>query len=111
MIPVIPVRYLLLAALLAGFGGGWVVQGWRWDAAKAEELVALEKKRADEATAATEAETLRAMIEKEIRDMQMRLTHEIRKDAYRCAVPDDGVRLFNDSRTGGHAGEPARPVP
>jgi hypothetical protein len=106
----------LIAVLIACAGlafAGWKLRSWYEGAKDAADLRASIAERYEREKSANEhsarLEVTLAGITKEDLTLRRSLFDETRKDAYRCPVPVDGVRLFNAARTGrGSAGKPDR---
>lgn len=100
MIGLFPNRWVLIAACLVSFGSAWKIQGWRWEAERVAQAKTIEAQRLSESEEALAAEQRISLIESENKTLKRRLSHEVKKAAYRCAVPADGVGLLNAARTG-----------
>lgn len=106
-----------LAGLLAGFGGGWKVQAWRWaaaDGARAEaqaEAQRLQARVADEAATRHEAEKAAIAAQRRTitREFERVITLESAPAAAVCIGPD-GMRLLEAAATG-RAVDPGQPAP
>ena len=88
----------LLAGLLAGFGGGWKVQAWRWaaaDGARAEARAEAERLQARAADAAAErhgAELARLAAERRV--ITREVERVVESPVYRNVCLDgDGLRV------------------
>ena len=106
-----------LAALAAGFTGGWKVQAWRWaaaDGARAEAQVEqdrLQRRVADESAARHAAEV--AAIAAQRRVLTKEIERVVEVPLYRNVCLDDsGLRLVEAAARGTDpAGEPAPALP
>ncbi|WP_020474576.1 hypothetical protein [Zavarzinella formosa] len=111
-IPSIPTNYFLIAAAVIGFGAGWTIQGWRWDASEKKAVeAAIEQQAADIEKANAKSSALERELagQNELnRTLQGRITRETRNPAYRCRVPADGVRILDAARTGKAPGKSDR---
>jgi hypothetical protein len=109
----------LLAGLLAGFGGGWKLQAWRWAAAdgvRAEARAEAERLQARAADAAAErhgVELARLAAERRVitREVERVITVESSAAAAVCLGPD-GLRIVAAAAgAASAAGQPAPAVP
>lgn len=106
-----------LAGLLAGFGGGWQVQAWRWRAADAARLEVqaeaqrMQARAADAAAARHEAEKAAIAAQRRTitREVERVITIESGPAAAVCLGPD-GLRLVEAAATG-RAVDPGEPAP
>lgn len=106
-------RWWPLAAALAAFAAGWQVNGWRIEAERVAVMTAQRKaqiaRQDDINTKAEGLEKKLAANEANRQNLARRLTHETRKDAYRCPLPASGVQLLNDALRGVVSSEPDQP--
>jgi len=120
--------YATLAALVAGFAGGWLVQGWRWDAsltaAANARYSAVVRVRQTDADLQRIATARGASVEAQLQ-FQRERSHAIQSAINArlaglpvCAVPGDVVGLLNAAAgrdalapSAGSAGEPGPAQP
>jgi hypothetical protein len=86
-----------VGALLGAFGGGWAVHGWKY---ASDNAAAIEAAAAEASKQATALEAELGTLRETNRKLSKKAAYETRKDSYRCALPDDGLRLLNAARTG-----------
>ncbi|MCE9566382.1 MAG: hypothetical protein K8U57_30530 [Planctomycetes bacterium] len=86
----------LAVALLIGFVAGCVVTNKWWQASEAAELQRSIEHGAEKAAG---LEIQLELLQREARETNRRYANETRKDAYRCPLPSDGLRLLNEART------------
>lgn len=120
--------YATLAAMVAGFAGGWLVQGWRWDAsltaAANARYSAVVRVRQTDADLQRIATARGASVEAQLQ-FQREKSHAIQSAINarlaglpQCAVPGDVVGLLNAAAgrdalapSAGSAGEPGPAQP
>lgn len=112
----IAAKYLIAGAFVVGLAGGWTINGWRWEAKEADAIknavAEAEKKLSDFQTASADFESQIATLRDNERKLTKRLANETRRDAYRCILPTDGLRLLRQARNADTAtSEPDSPVP
>ena len=112
------IKFWPLALAVFAFFAGARIEHLRCEAGKSADLtaaIAEYEKTSKAALARSDAlEDAVAALRKQTRTLTGRLSHETRKDSYRCPVPADGVRLLNAARTGDlpdPAGEPDGGMP
>ena len=112
--------YLAAGALLSAFAGGWVVRGWRCDAALVEALQGAERQRAqlqaevEASAAAYEQERSHADNANTAREVQIRTIYRDRPAVAGCDVDPAARRVLDAARVSANAsitGEPGVPVP
>jgi hypothetical protein len=110
-------HYLVLAALLAGFAGGWKVQDWRAGANERDRLEAVDRQRRQDEkvvdVAATGHEKDKVQIRTEFIPITQEIERVVEKPVYRDVCLDaDGMRLLADAiQPRAAASQPARAVP
>ncbi len=114
--------YIILAAVVIAFGGGWKVKGWQEDAAKLAATEAVESARV---AFAVENAAIAERLEGKLADLRVvnrTINNEVQREIHKepvylsadCAIPAGGVRLLNAARgfpTGEPAGERPGAVP
>ena len=111
--------YVTLAALLAGFAGGWATQGWRWDAslkaaaeARYSAVVKVRETDADLQRMATVAgsrtEAMLTFQREKSRAIDKAITASL-AGLPQCVVPGAVVGLLNDATRAPDAADPGSP--
>ena len=108
-----PPLFILPIIALAGFAGGWTVQGWRCDAGKKDAVEAAFQAHQDAEKAANakswEAEVQFAKLAATNRNLSRRLEHAISVNPQCSPVPAHRVRLLDAALAGSDApSEPDR---
>ena len=94
-----------VAALAIGFGGGWKINDWRWDAADKQRIEREAKKKNEQIETAQEVsavvEKIRTVNEIRYRTVTVTLEKIVDRPVYlnQC-IDDDGLRILNDQISG-----------
>ena len=107
-----------LLAALAGFGGAWQIQAWRWEAAEGRRAAAdaeaqrLQRRSMDAAAARHEADRARIAAQRRTitREVERVIVADAAAAAAVCLSPD-GLRLVADAAAGRDPGQPAPALP
>lgn len=89
----------LALAVAVSFGAGWQVQGWRYEAARAEAADQLRELQAQNAMRARDAESAleaaRAEVRTEFKTITRTVDHVVENPVYRnVCLTDDGLRAL-----------------